>query len=128
MTEYNQLCYEDDKTNRLTESIELFDEITNSIFKDIDIVLCLTKKDLFKKKIKSEDISLNFKDYSDDTGDYDKVLSFIKNKFLSTNKYNNRMIHIFDLNLLDKDEVKYVFDEIIKVAQKNKKLMIDNKI
>lgn len=48
---YDQVLFEDDKTNRMTEALRLFKEICNSRwFKDTSMILFLNKCDLFKEK------------------------------------------------------------------------------
>ena len=74
--------FEDESVNRMTESLELFEEIVNSKwyakisklpslrgltvdqrFTKTAIILFLNKSDLFKEKIKRSDLRLLFKDY-----------------------------------------------------------------
>ena len=44
ISEYDQLCYEDDKTNRMTEALNLFEEICNSRwFRETSMILFLNK-------------------------------------------------------------------------------------
>jgi len=53
LSEYDLKLYEDDDTNRMHESLKLFDDICNSKwFFNIPIILFLNKMDLFKEKIK----------------------------------------------------------------------------
>jgi len=55
LSEYNQKCYEDDKTNRIQESLNLFEEIINlKWFISTPIILFLNKTDVFKEKIKKK--------------------------------------------------------------------------
>ena len=52
ISEYDQVLYEDDTTNRMHEALELFDEICNSRwFRETSIILFLNKRDLFNEKI-----------------------------------------------------------------------------
>jgi len=54
LSEYNQKCYEDDETNRMKESLLVFDEIVNSKwFIHTPILFFLNKEDLFKEKNKN---------------------------------------------------------------------------
>jgi hypothetical protein len=58
LSEYNQVLYEDGRTNRLRESLLLFDEIVNSsYFVNVPIYLFLNKKDVFLEKISIWDLS-----------------------------------------------------------------------
>jgi hypothetical protein len=49
LAEYAQNCYEDDITNRLEESLRLFDDIIHSKWlKDIPFILVLNKADIYQ--------------------------------------------------------------------------------
>jgi guanine nucleotide-binding protein G(i) subunit alpha len=64
ISEYDQVLYEDDKTNRMEESLNLFEQhINNEHFKEKQIYLVLNKIDLFKKKIKNAPLNKFFKDF-----------------------------------------------------------------
>ncbi|EFC45427.1 predicted protein, partial [Naegleria gruberi] len=63
LSEYNQVCYEDDRSNRMKESLLLFEEIVNaSCFENVPIFLVFNKKDVFLHKIQYFDISEAFDD------------------------------------------------------------------
>jgi len=63
LNDFHKLCYEgnvlnnflqfkDDITNRLVESLDLFEEVVNSKwFKDTPVVLLLTKPDMLQKEL-----------------------------------------------------------------------------
>lgn len=51
-SDYDQLCYEDNATNRMKESIQLFESVANNpYFVKTPIILFLNKIDLLKKKL-----------------------------------------------------------------------------
>ena len=51
-SEYDLVLYEDDTTNRMVETLNLFDEIINSRwFRDTSMILFLNKRDMFEEKI-----------------------------------------------------------------------------
>ena len=86
LSEYNQKCYEDEETNRMKESLLVFDEIVNSKwFVQTPIILFLNKEDLFKEKIKTHDLQVCFPNY---TGGYDSKagVKYISQKFNEKNK------------------------------------------
>ncbi|KAL0479316.1 guanine nucleotide-binding protein G(q) subunit alpha [Acrasis kona] len=67
LSEYNQVLYEDGRTNRLRESLLLFDEIVNSsYFTDTPVFLFLNKQDVFLEKISTWDLSGVFPDLPKD--------------------------------------------------------------
>ena len=50
LSDYDKICIEDDKTNRMIESIGIFgDTINNEIFCNQTIYLVFTKTDILKK-------------------------------------------------------------------------------
>ena len=86
ISEYDLKCFEDNKTNRLLESINLFKEIVGGKFLNGKYVLIFFNKyDLFQEKIKDIPITVAFSDFPMDKSDpYDEnhVVKFIASKFL----------------------------------------------
>ncbi len=65
LSEYDQTLREDPTTNRMKESLLLFDEIVNSPwFRKTPIVLFLNKTDLFKEKVARVPLSVCFANYT----------------------------------------------------------------
>ncbi|CAO2610483.1 Guanine nucleotide-binding protein G(o) subunit alpha [Lemmus lemmus] len=61
---YDQVLHEDETTNRMHESLMLFDSICNNkFFIDTSIILFLNKKDLFGEKIKKSPLTICFPEY-----------------------------------------------------------------
>jgi len=86
MSEYDMKLYEDDKTNRMMESLKLFDEICNSKwFSATPIVLFLNKSDLFRQKIEKTDLKVAFPDYTGGC-DFNASAEYIQKKFVSLNR------------------------------------------
>merc|ERR1711871_1539748 len=57
ISEYDQVCAEDEEQNRVVEAVDLFHSIANNkIFKDTPIIIFLNKRDLFEEKIKTIDL------------------------------------------------------------------------
>jgi len=66
LSEYNQLLYEDGRTNRMHESLLLFPEIVNSRrFENVPIILLFNKIDVFMEKIQKFDLTCAFPDIPD---------------------------------------------------------------
>jgi len=52
ISEYDQVCFEDEHTNRIDEALTLFEEVCNSKhFVNSSMLLFLNKRDLFAEKI-----------------------------------------------------------------------------
>jgi hypothetical protein len=64
LSDYNKKCYEDDTSNRLEESLQVFEDvINNNFFKNSTIVLLLNKFDVFSDKMKTVPVSEYFPDF-----------------------------------------------------------------
>lgn len=78
MSEFDTLCYEDDETNRVKESLLLFDEIANSRWFSRSIIfLVFTKVDIFREKIKKVDLNVCFPDYKGNLEKCDWLIKFL---------------------------------------------------
>lgn len=82
LSEYDQVLREDNSTNRMQESLLLFDEIVNSPwFRKTPVVLFLNKIDLFKEKILRVPLTVCFQNYKG-KNEPDEAKEFIKQRFL----------------------------------------------
>jgi len=116
MSEYNQVLYEDNTVNRITEALVLFEEIANSKwFKQTSMILFLNKKDLFAQKItqipfrvagerfddfKGPYVDMNDPECMDTTSQkfdacYQAASTYLKTQFLQRNKASKEVyVHI----------------------------------
>jgi GTPase SAR1 family protein len=110
LSEYDQNLFEDDKTNRIAESLRLFENIVNNAYFDkTTIILFLNKKDLFLEKIERKiPLTIAFPEYTGDNS-YDDAYAFIKRKFLDqrlpTTKQSEIVVHATqatDCNIMTK--------------------------
>lgn len=93
LSEYDQTCREDNKTNRLVEAIALFEDVSShAALADAALVLVLTKGDLLRQKLKRHPLRRTFKDYSGKT--YDEAVQFIASKFASANKKGQPLVTV----------------------------------
>ncbi|XP_015420640.1 PREDICTED: guanine nucleotide-binding protein subunit alpha-12, partial [Myotis davidii] len=66
-SEYDQVLMEDRRTNRLLESMNIFETIVNNkLFVNVSIILFLNKTDLLVEKVRSVSISKHFPDFRGD--------------------------------------------------------------
>jgi hypothetical protein len=129
--EFDCVLYEDENTNRLEESLNLWDQICNSRwFRDSLPVLIFTQDDIFRQKLDAlryynNDGTINntrvvselrrvpiLTEYDGD-GTYGNVLSYITNLFMSRVEPTNRQIMIAICNACNVDSVEYVFRHIL---------------
>jgi len=113
--QYNQKMFEDNSKNRITDSLELFENIaSNKWFKDKDIVLFLNRSDLFKQKI--QNIPLNaceeFLDYKGKPGDWEEAVAAITAKFMERNQNKARIVKVHLTCTIDTDQVKVIFETV----------------
>ena len=74
LSDYNQVLYEDNTTNRMRESEKLFGEILNSIFfQRTPFIVFFNKVDLFKEKLKFARLEHYLPEYSG-SQDYKEAL------------------------------------------------------
>ncbi|KAG2379612.1 hypothetical protein C9374_006729 [Naegleria lovaniensis] len=68
LSEFNQVLYEDRRSNRMLESLLVFNEIVNSTyFADVPVFLIFNKYDVFLEKLQKYDLSIAFgKEVPDD--------------------------------------------------------------
>jgi len=86
LSEYDQKLREDDTQNRMTESLMLFEEMSNSTwFSSVNFILFLNKIDIFREKIKEVPLSTCFPNYTGGA-DYESGTNFITARFLERNQ------------------------------------------
>jgi len=122
ISEYDQVLYEDEKKNRLTEALEVFENICNQkYFKDTVFILFLNKMDLFADKLKRKiSIKTCFPEYSGDEYDFDQTTAFMTGKFQAANKTKTRTIFVHLTCATDTKNVERVFEAAKKaILEKN---------
>jgi hypothetical protein len=61
LSQYNEVCSEDESTNKLVESLNLIEEIGHvSQLKDVPFYLYLNKQDIFMQELTKENLSYAF--------------------------------------------------------------------
>lgn len=111
LSEYDLKCYEDETTNRMKESMLLFEEICNSMwFAKTSIILFFNKDDIFREKIKTIDLKCCFPDYAGGCS-YENAKEFITKKFLLLNRrQNSKQVYTHFTCATDTGNIKNVFD------------------
>uniref|UniRef100_A0AC35U8N1 Guanine nucleotide-binding protein subunit alpha n=1 Tax=Rhabditophanes sp. KR3021 TaxID=114890 RepID=A0AC35U8N1_9BILA len=113
ISEYDQVLFEDETTNRMMESMRLFESICNSRwFINTSMILFLNKKDLFTEKIKKTSIKLAFDDYKG-SNSYDDQVKFIEEKFEQLNANPDKTIYIHQTCATDTNQVQMILDSVI---------------
>lgn len=112
MSEYDLNLYEDDRTNRMHESLKLFKEIANTKwFLTTSMILFLNKKDLFQEKIKKVDLTVAFSDYTGGLH-YGAASAFIRNKFLAQCENPKKQVYVHETCATDTNNISVVFNAV----------------
>lgn len=112
ISEYDQVLFEDETTNRVDEALNLFDEVCNSRwFEETSMILFLNKRDLFMDKIHKVQLSVYFNDYTGDESNYDQACEFFREKFEARNGFDKE-IYSHVTCATDTDNISHVFDSV----------------
>ncbi|WAR12451.1 GNAO-like protein, partial [Mya arenaria] len=119
MSEYDQVLHEDETTNRMQESLKLFDSICNNKwFTDTSIILFLNKKDLFEEKIKKSSLTICFAEYTG-KNTYEEAAAYIQAQFEAKNKSSTKEIYCHQTCATDTNNIQFVFDAVTDVIIAN---------
>jgi len=121
LSEYDLNLYEDETTNRMQESLKLFDSICNNKwFLDTSIILFLNKKDLFSDKIRRSPLTIAFPEYKG-AQTYEEASAYIRYKFESLNKQkaSGKEIYTHFTCATSNQNMEFVFDAVTDVILRN---------
>jgi len=124
LSEYDQTLREDNCTNRMQESLKLFDSICNSPwFSDVHFILFLNKKDLFAEKIHRSPLTVCFPEYKGQQNQTE-CINYIQWKFEQLNRSSQREIYAHHTCATDTQQVQFVLDACLDmIIAKNLKSM-----
>jgi len=112
ISEYDQVLYEDENTNRMHEAVTLFDDICNSQwFVNTSIILFLNKRDLFADKIIKVPLTVCFPEY-DGKNTYEEAAEYIRTVFETKNRSKEKLIYSHITCATDTDNVAAVFNAV----------------
>jgi guanine nucleotide-binding protein G(o) subunit alpha len=112
MSDYDLIMYEDESTNRMHDSLELFDSIVNNkFFVKTSFILFFNKKDIFEEKIKHSSLSVCFPNYTG-ANEFNSAAEYILKQFEARQKNQEKSIHSHLTCATDTANVKFVFDSV----------------
>lgn len=110
ISEYDQTLFEDERVNRMYETIILFDSLCNSRwFINTPFILFLNKIDLFEHKFSQQSLKRYFPDFQGTS--LEDGIKFFENKFLAINK-SNKPIYIHRTCATDTMSMKFVLSAV----------------
>jgi len=130
INEYDMLLEEDNKTNRLEESLKLFTKLTGAQwFEGTSFILFLNKSDLFEEKIVKSPLKDYFEDYEafvnermkekkEESSDFENGCAYIQSQYVEA--FNGSRLYPFVTCAIDTENCDRVFaavrDTVISLA------------
>jgi len=128
INEYDMVLEEDNRTNRMEESLKLFQKLTGSQwFEETSFILFLNKSDLFKEKIQKRPLKDFFEDYEQfvsgienvqQMDEFGKSCEYIKAQYIEA--FNGARLYPFVTCAIDTENCDRVFaavrDTVISTA------------
>lgn len=116
---YDMKLFEDQETNRIHESLTLFDAICNNkFFLNTAMILFMNKTDLFGQKIQKvggAPLSKYFPKYTGPDNNPDAAKKFILKMFMELNKNPQKLIYSHFTNATETGNIRHVFDAVSDV-------------
>jgi len=112
VSEYDQTCFEDETTNRISEALTLFQEIANSqFFVNSAMILFLNKRDLFSDKIQKVPLTTCFPEYTG-ANEYEPAIKYIQMQFEGRVTDKEKAVYSHVTCATDKNNVNAVFNAV----------------
>ncbi|KAJ3240944.1 guanine nucleotide-binding protein subunit alpha [Chytriomyces hyalinus] len=127
ISSYDQVCFEDNSTNRITESMVLFNTVCNhAMFKTTAMILFMNKIDLFREKLSKSPIVDYFPEYNGENS-FDRGTEFFASLFTQLNKNPERKIYVHFTWATDTNQIKKILtmvnDVILSMSMSNMGLL-----
>ncbi|XP_051995972.1 guanine nucleotide-binding protein subunit alpha-13b [Xyrauchen texanus] len=113
-SEYDQVLMEDRQTNRLMESLNIFETIVNNrVFSNVSIILFLNKTDLLEEKVKTVAIKDYFQEYTGQPHCLADVQKFLVDCFRSKRRDQQQkpLYHHFT-TAINTENIRLVFRDV----------------
>lgn len=112
-SEYDQVLMEDRRTNRLVESMNIFETIVNNkLFLNVSIILFLNKTDLLVEKIRTVDIRKNFPEFRGDPRKLEDVQAFLVQSFSRKRRNRGKPLFHHFTTAVDTENIRFVFHAV----------------
>jgi GTPase SAR1 family protein len=120
ISEFDQVLFEDDCTNRMTEALTLFENICGSEwFIKTAMILFLNKEDLFREKIATKNIQDSLcpqlQEFDGNPRDFKETSEFIQEVFIETGAHNEKEIHAHVTCATNTANVNMVFEDVKEI-------------
>eukprot|EP00064_Thunnus_orientalis_P017420 superscaffoldBa00003692_g17502 len=110
-SEYDQVLMEDRRTNRLVESMNIFETIVNNkLFLNVSIILFLNKTDLLVEKIRIADIRKHFPEFRGDPRRLEDA--FLVQSFSRKRRNRGKPLFHHFTTAVDTENIRFVFHAV----------------
>ncbi|CAB3396568.1 unnamed protein product [Caenorhabditis bovis] len=123
LSEYDQVLMEDNATNRMQESLQLFKQVINNrYFLNTSVILFLNKKDLFEEKImvKKRSLRIAFESYNGPDENYEAAVSYIEKRYNAVNENAEKNLYVHHTCATDTEQVQFVLDSVLDTILSSK--------
>ncbi|XP_003224745.1 guanine nucleotide-binding protein subunit alpha-13 isoform X5 [Anolis carolinensis] len=113
-SEFDQVLMEDRQTNRLTESLNIFETIVNNrVFSNVSIILFLNKTDLLEEKVQKVSIKDYFPEFQGDPHNLTDVQKFLVDCFRTKRRDQQQkpLYHHFT-TAINTENIRLVFRDV----------------
>lgn len=112
-SEYDQVLMEDRHTNRLVESMNIFETIVNNkLFSNVSIILFLNKMDLLMEKVAKVSISKHFPDFRGDPRRLEDVQNYLVQCFKRKRRNRSKPLFHHFTTAIDTENIRFVFHAV----------------
>lgn len=111
-SEFDEKCYEDFATNRLVESLQLFEEtVNNKWFFNTPVLLFMNKMDLLKEKVENGKFNSHFQDFEGEAT-VATASAYLANKYKQLMKNTDkRQVKVVELVATDTASMRQVMQD-----------------
>lgn len=114
LSSYDEFVEEDENTNAMLDSLELFEEIShNEFLENTEFILFLNKHDLFVEKLRTSKLSACFPEYEGGP-DPEEGLNYIRDLFLKK-KPAQKNVYLHVTCATDTDLMKAVLKDVFEI-------------
>ncbi|XP_055046949.1 guanine nucleotide-binding protein subunit alpha-12a [Misgurnus anguillicaudatus] len=112
-SEFDQVLMEDRRTNRLVESMNIFETIVNNkLFSNVSIILFLNKMDLLIEKVRKVSICKHFSDFRGDPHRVEDVQAYLVQCFNRKRRNRSKPLFHHFTTAIDTENIRFVFHAV----------------
>ncbi|KAK9977972.1 hypothetical protein ABG768_019751 [Culter alburnus] len=112
-SEFDQVLMEDRRTNRLVESMNIFETIVNNkLFSNVSIILFLNKMDLLVEKVRKVSICKHFSDFRGDPHRLEDVQAYLVQCFNRKRRNRSKPLFHHFTTAIDTENIRFVFHAV----------------